>query len=890
MRLTFYFFLSTLLGFITVYGAAPEFIKQVRAVRLTESIQVDGILSESIYNRPGVKEFFQQNPDQGKPATEQTEVWVAYDDAALYIGALMKDTYPDSIVARLSRRDNDIGGDKFAVAIDSYHGKRDGFYFMISAAGTLMDGILYNDDDDQTDGSWNGVWEGKQKMLSDGWSIEMRIPFSQLRFEDNEKYVWGIAFLRWIGRKKEESFTIYTPRNESGFVSRFSELTGIEKITPPSRFEVTPYMTGRADYLNHESGDPFNSGSKYKPDFGIDFKLGLGSNLTIDGAINPDFGQVEVDPAVVNLSDQETYYGEKRPFFLEGMNIFSFGYGGVTNFWTFNWSNPNIFYSRRIGRAPTRGLPDHDFSEVPQGTRILGAAKLTGKIMDGWNVGIIETVTNREYARIVKSDIQKELEVEPLSSYTIARMQRDFNDGKQGIGILATAAHRFFKDDGVKSAVNSDAFIGGLDGWTAFDSDKEYMISGWTVFSHVAGTKERMLDLQQGWPHYFERPDASHLSVDSNATSMDGFAGRFTMNKEKGRWMLNSALGFVSPGFESGDLGYLTRTDVFNYHIATGYKWNEPTEYYRYLEQYLAYFASSDFKGNYTCRGIWGRTNYEFTNYITLGMYYDYIFERVDNQKTRGGPLMLKPDAYEYGFEFYTDNRNDYIGEIYWYAYEGKDATTHDLELYLTMRPSSNISISVGPGFAFNTSKSQWVESDNNPFTDALAVSTYGKRYIFADMNYKELSAQIRVNWTLSPTLSFQMFVQPLFATGDYTNFKEFARPRSFDFNVFGKNGSSFADSTFGDGSRKIYLDADGSGPAPVISMDHPNFSRVSLRGNAVLRWEYMPGSTLYFVWTQSRYNKVLDGTFNMKNSIDRLSDTSADNIFMIKLTYWLGT
>jgi hypothetical protein len=872
---------------ISLFGKTPEFIKQIHAVRLVEPLRIDGVLSESIYQQPGVKELYQKDPDQGEPVSEPTEVWIAYDDAALYIGAMMKDSHPDSIIARLSRRDNDVGGDQFAIGIDSYHDKRNGYYFIISAAGTLIDGILYNDDG--TDASWNGIWEGEQQLLSDGWSMEMRIPLSQLRFEKQENYVWGIVFERMIGRKKEQSYTVYRPRNESGFVSRFSDLTGIEHITPPSRFEATPYMTGRADYLQHKSGDPFNSGSKYKPDFGVDFKLGLGSNLTLDGAINPDFGQVEVDPAVVNLSDQETFYDEKRPFFLEGVNIFSFGYGGVTSYWTFNWSNPSLFYSRRIGRAPERGLPDHDFADVPSGTRILGALKLTGKMFNGWNVGIIEAVTNREYAQIDTSGFKRDWEVEPLSSYSIARVQRDFNDGKQGIGLLVTATNRFFKDDGVRSAVNSNAVMGGLDGWTAFDSEKEYMISGWTVFSRVTGTRERMLDLQQGWPHYFERPDASHLSIDSNATSMSGYAGRYTLNKQKGRWMLNSAVGFVSPGFESSDLGYLTRTDIFNYHIATGYKWNDPTPYYRNIEQYGAYFASSDFRGNVTCRGIWGRTNYQFTNYHTLGMFYDYIFERVDNQRTRGGPLMLKPPAYEYGFEFYTDNRNDYIEEVYWYAYEGKDASNHSLDLYLTMRPSSNVSITIGPGYTFNSSKSQWVESGNNPFIDASAVSTYGKRYIFADLVYKELSAQIRVNWTLTPTLSYQMYVQPLFATGDYTNFKEFANARSFDFNVFGKDNSTFSDVTLSDGSRKIYLDSDGNGPAPTISINHPNFSRVSLRGNAVLRWEYMPGSTLFLVWTQSRsdYNEM--GNFEFRRSVNRLIDAKADNIFMIKLTYWLG-
>jgi hypothetical protein len=869
---------------MSLLGQPPEFVKQIHAVRLSETFHVDGILSESIYKKPGVKEFYQKDPNQGEPVSEPTEVWVAYDDAALYIGAMLKDSHADSIIPRLSRRDNDVGGDQFAVGIDSYHDKRNGYYFTVSAAGTLLDGTLYNDD--WSDGSWNGVWEAKQVLLPDGWSVEMRIPLSQLRFEEQEKYVWGIAFERMIGRKKEQSYTVYTPRNESGFVSRFAELIGVEHITPPSRFEATPYMTGRAEYLQHQPGDPFNSGSKYKPDLGVDFKLGLGSNLTLDGAINPDFGQVEVDPAVVNLSAAETYYGEKRPFFIEGMNIFSFGQGGANDFWGFNWSSPEIFYSRRVGRAPQRGLPQKsDFADVPISTRILGAAKLTGKVFDGWNVGIIEALTNREYARIDTSGVHRDWEVEPLTSYSIGRIQRDFNDGKQGIGILSTYTYRFFKDQGVREAVNEDALIGGIDGWTALDGEKEYMVTGWTTFSYVQGTRERMLYLQQAWPHYYGRPDANHISVDSSATSMRGYAGRFTLNKQKGRLVLNVALGFISPGFEPGDLGYLSRTDFMNYHIVTGYKWSDPTPYYRYVNIFGSYFSTRDFGGNVTCRALWGRTNYQFPNYHTLGFYYDYGFESANTTRTRGGPLTLNPPGYEYGLDYYTDSRNDYIEEAYWYAYEGKNGFYHSLNLYLTMRPSSNVSLTIGPGYTFHLEKAQWVDA----YSDAFATQTYGNRYIFADLNYKELSAQIRVNWTLSPTLSIQMFVQPLFATGDYTNFKELARPRSFDFNIFGKNGSFFADSTFDNRSRMIYLDPDGTGPAPMVSLNHPSFSSVSLRGNAVLRWEYMPGSTLFFVWTQSRFDFEGTGNFDFHRSFNRLIDAKADNIFMVKLTYWLG-
>ncbi len=849
---------------------------------MQDPIRLDGFLSEPVYQRPGVTAFYQRDPNQGEPVSEPTEVWVSYDDEALYIGARMKDSHPDSILARLSRRDNDVGADRFAVGIDSYHDHRNGYYFIISAAGTLMDGILYNDDWD--DGTWDGVWEAKRQILADGWSVEMRIPFSQLRFETKDQYVWGVNFERSIGREKEQSFLVYTPRNESGFVSRFSDLVGIDHIQPPARFELRPYITSKEALIRHEQGDPFNSGSKFTPDMGGDFKLGIGTNLTLDGAINPDFGQVEVDPAVVNLSDNETYYDEKRPFFIEGMNIFSFGQGGVNSFWNFNWSNPTLFYSRRIGRSPQRGLPSNDFADVPSGTRILGAAKLSGKMFDGWNVGAIEAVTNREYATIDLSGVHRDWEVEPLTSYTVGRIQRDFHDGRQGIGLLTTAAHRFFKDDGMRSAMNEDAFLGALDGWTAFDAEKEYMVSGWSAFSHVTGTTDRILDLQQGWPHYFERPDASHISVDSSATSFNGFAGRFTFNKQKGRLMLNAAIGFISPGFEPGDLGFLSRTDIVNYHIATGYKWNDPTPYYRSINIYASYFSTLDFGGNTLWRGIWGSMQTQLPNYHTIGLSYDYGFESVNNRRTRGGPLTLNLPCQEWSISYYTDGRNDYIGEVYCYVYNSKDEYSYNLNLAFTMRPLSSLSVTLGPGYSWADNPAQWVGIYDDPY----AAATFGKRYVFAELQYKELSAQIRLNWTLSPTLSFQMFLQPLFSTGNYRNLKELTRPRSYDFHTFGMDGSALSDS-MSDGSHYYYADPDGSGPANTIEIEDPNFSKVELRANAVLRWEYMPGSTLYLVWTQSRSDYDGAGDFGLSRSLNRLSVAQPDNIFMLKLTYWLG-
>jgi hypothetical protein len=373
-------------------GTTPA---EVRAVRLNAPITVDGQLNEAAWQgSEGIGAFVQREPVEGVPPTERTVVYLAYDDAALYVGARLYDSSPDSIVARLARRDNFASADRFMVFLDPYHDKRSGFYFAVNAAGTLYDGVLYNDDWDTDE--WNGVWQGSSQRTSDGWTVEMRIPYSQLRFKKSEVQTWGINFKREIARKNEEDYLVYTPRNGSGFVSRFVNMAGINNVTPPRRFEALPYVTSRAELTHPASGNPFNDGSATTVSGGTDLKFGLGSNLTVDATINPDFGQVEVDPAVVNLSDFETFFPEKRPFFVEGSTIFDFGYGGANNNWGFNWGSPDFFYSRRVGRAPQGSLPSNDFSDVPTGTSILGAAKLTGKV-GSWNFGMMHALTGRRW-------------------------------------------------------------------------------------------------------------------------------------------------------------------------------------------------------------------------------------------------------------------------------------------------------------------------------------------------------------------------------------------------------------------------------------------------------------------------------------------------------------
>jgi len=851
----------------------------IEATKISQVVNIDGNLNENFWKQiKSVTHFTQRDPDEGKQPTEATEVKIAYDDNALYIGAIMHDASPDSIIARLVRKDVDINSDLFGVFIDSYNDKRSGFYFGVNAAGTQYDGVLYNDTWD--DDTWDGIWEGKAKVDNEGWVAEFKIPFSQLRFEKSNKNIWGINFRRDIARRNEKDYLVYIPKNENGFVSRFAELKGIDNITPPNRFEILPYLTTRAEYTHPELNDPFHSGSHYIPGLGADFKVGLGTNLTLNATINPDFGQVEIDPAVINLGDVETYFNEKRPFFVEGSTTFNFGQGGANNYWGFNWSNPQFFYSRRIGRAPQGSLSDDaDFVDRPEGTHILGAAKITGKIGEHWNIGAIQSLTSREYGRVDESGIRTDPEIEPLTYYGIIRAQNEINEGQQGIGLISTATTRFFNENNLKDEINRGAYVFGVDGWTFLDSSRTWVLAGWTGLSHISGSQSRIIDLQSNSQHYFQRPDANSFSLDSNATSLTGYAGRFVLNRQKGNFFFNSAFGFISPRFDINDLGFLWRADVLNMHVGAGYYWTEQTSIYRYLETGGALFRNYDYDGDITWEGIFHFGFIRFLNYYTINWNLAYNPQTVNNRATRGGPLMLNPPGYQVNAYLNSDDRKDIVAGAGFYTYQQPSFSYNwEFDTEMEIRPASNVSISISPYYSLNKEYSQWVDS----YDDPTAVNTFGKRYVFALLDQRTFGAGIRLNWTFAPQLSLQLYAQPLISSGEYTDFKELAKPKTYDFNIYGKGNSTFDEST-------LTADPDGKGPADPIVIDNPDFNFVSLRGNAVLRWEYVAGSVIYFVWTQTRSDSQEDGRFRFGHSFNRLMDIKADNIFMVKFTYWFN-
>lgn len=843
--------------------------------KLNGNIKIDGKLDELLWkSSTGISNFFQREPDEGRPPSQKTSVHIFYDKTSIYFGIRLYDNNPDSIIARLVRRDVDISSDLFAVYLDCFNDNRSGFYFALNAAGTFYDGTLYNDD--WRDDLWDGVWEGKVNIDSLGWTVEMRIPFSQLRFKENNN-IWGINFKRYIARRNEEDYLVYVPKNESGFVSHFAKLSGFENIKSPQKIEILPYLTTRAEYTTPNSNNPFNDGSRYSSDLGADLKMGIGPNLNLNLTVNPDFGQVEIDPAVINLSDVETFFDEKRPFFIEGASIFNFGEGGSSSYWGFNWSNPNFFYSRRIGRTPQGSILENDFADVPDGTHILGAAKLTGKL-GNWNIGTIHAVTSRETALLSLNGNKTEVGVEPLTYYGIARLQKEINEGNQGLGFISTASVRSFKNDNLRSEINSSSYTGGIDGWTFLDNSKTWVISGWAGLSNVNGTPERITQLQKSSRHYFQRPDSKYLNVDSSATSLTGYAGRLTLNKQKGDFFVNSALGIISPKFDVNDLGFLSRSDLINMHIGTGYKWIKPTDFYRYLELIGAVFRNYNYDGNIIWEGIFHQGIYQFLNYYELTWVLAYNPQTFDSRLTRGGPLSLNTPGYEIDLNLTSDASKKFVFSAGIVNYTRKESKELNFNASIEIRPSSNISFSINPFYEYNKDFSQYI----NTFDDPYASSTYGKRYVFGGLIQKTIGASLRANWTFSPKLSLQLYAQPLISHGKYENYKELSKPGTYDFLTYGEGSSTFDEQNY-------IADPDGAGPAAPIAVGNQDFNVISLRGNAVLRWEYLPGSVIYFVWTQTRLDDISQEDFGFRRSSKRLLDLHPDNIFLIKFTYWFN-
>lgn len=851
----------------------------VRALKLNEKVKLDGILAEKVWQSEGYSGFIQSEPHDGKAATEKTTAWVAYNENALYIAARMYESKPEEIISRLGRRDDFTDSSWFIFYIDPYYDKRSGFQFGVNPSGAICDWAIYNDE--VNDESWDGIWESKARIDDQGWTVEMRIPFDQLRFKKNKdgQYLWGVNFRRYIKRKNEVVTFSWKPMNVSGLVSHFARLEGIMNIKTRRYIEALPYLVGKSTFSPEVEGNPFETGESYSINSGLDLKIGLKSNLTLDLTVNPDFGQVEVDPAVINLSAAESYYQEKRPFFIEGAGIFNFGYGGSTMHIGANWGSPNFFYSRRIGRAPQGYVYGEGFVNYPEWATILTAAKITGKIGNDWNIGFLNAITEREYAEIDNGGIRSHSEVEPFSNYSVLRVQKEFNKGRQGLGFIATSVLRDLRTEDLANILNKKAFGFAVDGWSFLDQGKKWVITGWLGGTTVSGSTEKIWNLQHSYPHYFQRPDADHVRLDPGATTMNGWAGRFMFNKEKGNFLVNGAVGMISPGFDSTDMGFQNNSDIINGHIMFGYRKFKPGKLFRYWQVLLFTQRNYDFGWNKIGeQRLIFITNITFLNYWEAYFQMSYNPEFWDKDLTRGGPLTLSLPFTWYDWSVSSDRRKALVLSLGGY-YRRSDSGSYryDGGINLEWKPSSNFNITVSPTYDTNHNVSQWVTN----IEDELKTETYGTRYVFGEIDQKTLSCSVRLNWIFSPKISLQAYIQPFIAVGSYKNFKELARPRTFDFNRYGEDNS-----TISYDGESYTVDPDGPGNAPVFNFNNPDFNYKSLRGTVVFRWEYRPGSTFYAVWTQNRADYANPGDFRFGRDLSTLISAPGDNIFMIKFTH----
>ena len=857
--------------FSTITAAAQHGSLTVTAFRAAQPPQIDGRLSEEAWSHtPVADRFTQRDPQEGQPATERTEIRVMYDADALYIGARLYDSVPASIARRLSARDDSPDADHIVIYLDPRHDHRSGAEFLVTAAGVQRDVVISNDTFENS--LWDAVWTSAVSVDGQGWSAEIRIPFSQLRFNAADTQTWGINVARHLRRANETSWLEMVPKNESGLASRMAHLTGLEGVRPRRQIELAPYTAMRQEFVEpEEAADPFNDGARTFGSIGLDVKAPMFAGLTLDATINPDFGQAEVDPAVVNLSAYETFFQEKRRFFLEGAEIFNnFGAGGSNNFFGFNTSDPDIFYSRRIGRAPQEEA-DGDFVDAPRAATILGAAKLTGKTAGGWSIGLIEALTGRERASVHNGSLSSRRAVEPLTNYVIARVRRDFNRG--GAGMLATAVNRKLETAELRDLLPSRAVVIGGDAYYFFDRNKDWVVTGKLSGSRVSGSTAAVSELQRSPQRYYQRPDAPQVTFDPARTSLSGYAGRVNLNRNSGVWRVNATLWGVSPGFESNDLGFYGTGDRAGGHGVLLWRKQQPDRWTRFRGAWVARAWTWNFNREIHTNLWFGCANATLLNYWDVGGCASHGYRSLDDVLTRGGPIAVNPQDNGVSMDFNSDRRKwisiEANGGRNWNEFGGWNNRGG---LTAIVKPLPSLTVSAGPSLTRSRDMAQYVD-------------TFDDRPVFAAIDQTQLSMTTRVNWILNPRASLQVFMQPLLATGGYDGFKALAGPRTFEFREFSSAGVLSLDAA----ERRYTIDPDAGGAASPFSFDDPDFNFKSLRVNAVFRWEFRPGSTLYAVWTEQREDESYPGEFRFRRDARRLFSTPSDDVFLLKMTYWLG-
>src|SRR4051812_20877190 len=863
-------------------------------------ISIDGKIDEAAWAAATpITELTQSQPDEGQAPSQKTEIRILYDASAIYVAARMYDSLgARGIRSALARRDqvmngdNNLTSDRIALVFDTFRDKNSRNWFELNPDGV-------KGDHQNGDPTYDPVWEGATRIDSLGWTAEFRIPFSQLRFSREQNQVWGMQIWREINRGNEQDMWAFWRSNEAGGPAYFGTLEGMTLSAQPRQVEIVPYVTTRSKLERAQAGDPFHSNNEMSYRAGGDVKVNLTSNLTLDATVNPDFGQVEVDPASVNLSVFETTFSEKRPFFVSNSQYFSTG--GISCYFCSNVSSLSLIYTRRIGRSPQLSgvvANESDYMDAADATTILGASKVTGRTGGGISVGVMDAVTAREDAtfRTGGNAIDQTQEVEPLTNYFIGRFKKDFNGGNTRLGSITTLVNRSLSNPDEVARLRSNAQSAGLDldhHW----ANRAYSFNLQTALTHIGGDTAAIRRAQFASARYYQRPGRTVTSdglfsteLDPNRRSLYGYGFYSRVAKETGNWLWEATQNWRSPGFEANDLGVTNRAD-YKWMAANIFRqWTTPGPWYRNLYAIFGAQQQYDYDGdrNDIDFHVFGQVT--FKNYMNLSSFVLFHPSFYDERLTRSGPTVMHYGYNMWSTDFGTDNRKKIVGHMTVQLIKPVDNSEGGRQFYapqVTYKPSSQVLLSLAPSVDIDNTAQQYIDV----FADPTAPTGFvGNRYLFGRLQQKTYSMDTRVNVTFTPNLTLEMFAQPFLASGKYTNFKEFAEVKSRQMNLFGRdNGSTVAKNVAADGAISYTIDPDGSGPANSFTFDNQDFNIRSLRGTSVLRWEYRPGSTLYFVWTQERSGDAQFGDFNFSRDRAALFRDPATNVFQIKATYWIG-
>lgn len=843
---------------------------RAQAVRRSSAIAVDGRLDEvSWAAAPRQTGFVQRFPKDGGKPQHETAFAVLYDDDAIYVGVWADDAEPQRIRDLLTRRDIDAPADSVSIAIDSYHDRRTAYMFQLNAAGVQRDVLLF--DDQGSDDTWDAVWTGDAAVTDRGWTAEFRIPLNQLRYSGRESHEWGFQVVRNLGRTQEQSAWSPWPRSGPQNVSKFGVLHGIDHLAPSRRLELLPYALGGVQVSPTEEGNPLNDRVRARGNIGLDLKYGLGPAFTIAATINPDFGQIEADPSQVNLGPTELFFAEKRPFFLEGMDLFRLPTGSSDD------TVETPFYSRRIGAAPDAPAGDVQYLRQPLTTAIYGALKLTGKTRSGWSVGVLDAITGEENAVVIDSaGVRTTPLVAPLTNFAVARLKRDLREGKTAIGISATAVDRALSGTPLESVLHDHAYTGGAqvqhrwgdDAWAA----NLNVLGSW-----IHGSEQAIAATQTSNIHLFQRPDATNVSLDPSRTSMSGLDATWLIGRlgDTQHWRFATGGNLRTPGFEINDAGFQSDSDRIVPFAWGQYRVDEPTDRILNWQTRLDLFAVSTLEPRVLVYGLDWNATVQLPSYWQFGAAAHVGRSRWDTVALRGGPALRTDPSASGSLTMTTDNRKRLWFDV---GLDGKrnwttELTSWAVRLGMTIQARSNIDISVGAEWSRRNDPLQYVDQADD--------SAGARHYVLAEIQQRVASMVLRMNWTFSPRLSLQAYAQPFFADGRYSAYKDALAPGA---DRFADRFYTLADSDYSVMDGTVFVSR-----GDAYSFAKPDFDFRELRSTIVFRWEYRPGSSILAIWSHGRTSATDAAQFRLAHDLGELASARGEHLVMVKANYWIG-